>query len=235
MGLVQQCRVGVEWVNEFHGSQGNLSSRDDNACGFYNEMVANGHIGVFNWGDDNAWETDFRDNSFGGDSRNWTDDVHFLFYSDHGGNSANTYLIAFGSKHDHQLSWANQWKLGSKNLKWAAFDTCDLLLNLEWNHIWETVRQMVSGVHLLMGFVGLSWDTSHDNYAAKFGNAVGTGSAIGKSWLENAWSSNIDDNPVVIAFGATVDEAVARRDYEMVNWRDVNYAGIGGVAWAAWF
>lgn len=235
MGVVLTCRVGVEWVNTFHGAQGELSTRDDNAGGFYNAMVAAGHTGVFNWGDDNAWETDFRDPAFGGDSTHWTDDVHFLYYSDHGGNFGDTYVIAFGSNHDNQLSWGNQWKLGSSKLRWATFDTCDLVLNLEWAHVWGTLSKMVTGLHLIMGFVGLAWDSTHDNYASNFGHDVGAGGRIGNAWLEHAWSSSVDDNPVVFAFGSTVDEAVNRRDNETLNWRDFNYSSIGAVAWAAWF
>jgi hypothetical protein len=58
-----KVRTGVEWVNKFHAggcNQANLDYCDDQAEGFYNEMGNHGHTKVFDWGDDNAWETDFR-------------------------------------------------------------------------------------------------------------------------------------------------------------------------------
>ena len=55
--------VGVEWINTFHSgacNQNNLSYRDDHAEGFYNHMDSHGHLKIFHWGNDNAWETDLR-------------------------------------------------------------------------------------------------------------------------------------------------------------------------------
>ena len=98
MSIHVQVRVGVEWINDFHPEacqQNNLSYCDDQVVGFYNHMGSHGHVKVFNWGDDNAWETDFRHPDFGGDSLNWSDDVHFCMVNDHGGNSAN--IVSFFS------------------------------------------------------------------------------------------------------------------------------------------
>ena len=60
--------VGVEWINNFHDgacSQNQLEYMDTHAAGFQNAMVSHGHVKVFDWGDDNAWETDFRHPDFG--------------------------------------------------------------------------------------------------------------------------------------------------------------------------
>ena len=40
-------------------------------------MASYSHTSVFDWGDQNAWETDFRSPAFGGDSVDWSDNVHF--------------------------------------------------------------------------------------------------------------------------------------------------------------
>ena len=57
-------RVGVEWISRFDKKEGcgypHLDYSDDNANAFYNHMKKKGHTGVFNVGNDNAWETYFR-------------------------------------------------------------------------------------------------------------------------------------------------------------------------------
>ena len=102
MSIRVHVRVGVEWVNDFHNDsceQNDLSYCDDQVVGFYNHMGSHGHVKVFNWGNDNAWETDFRHPTFGGDSLNWSDDVHFCMVNDHGGNNANVVSFSFSKAH----------------------------------------------------------------------------------------------------------------------------------------
>ena len=95
--------VGVEWINDFHKdacSQNQLVYMNTHAEGFLNSMVSKGHASVFDWGDDNAWETDFRNPSSGGggDALNWSDNVNFCYFADHGGNWSNILHIAFFPK-----------------------------------------------------------------------------------------------------------------------------------------
>ena len=122
MSIHLQVRVGVEWVNNFHAEtchQNDLSYCDDQVVGFYNHMGSHGHVKVFNWGNDNAWETDFRHPDFGGDSLNWSDDVHFCYYASHAGQFPGPDLnddlyIAFASQHTYCLSSSERWRLGSR-------------------------------------------------------------------------------------------------------------------------
>lgn len=130
-------RTGVEWINTFSGpcKQANLGSRADDAEGFQNAMAAAGHTSVFDWGDMNAWETDFRHPDFGGDSLNWSDDVHFCYFANHGGNANNNFLIGFTAQHDNCIGSSDTWRLGVKSLKWVVFDACDLVLDTKRSRI----------------------------------------------------------------------------------------------------
>ncbi|MGZ6705339.1 MAG: DUF6345 domain-containing protein [Solirubrobacteraceae bacterium] len=66
---------------------------------------------------------------FGRDSLNWSDDVHFCYFANHGGNANNNFLIGFTAQHDNCIGSSDTWRLGVKSLKWVVFDACDLVLD----------------------------------------------------------------------------------------------------------
>lgn len=230
-----QVRVGAEWINTWHPTyctQNNLSYRDDHAVGFYNHMGAHGHVRVFCWGNDDAWETDWRHPTHGGDSLNWTDNVHFMFYSDHGGNWGNIMHIAFSSQHQYCLGSSSQWHLGARMLKWLVLDCCQCVLNTSADHIWAVWHGPMQGVHMIFGFVGNghdSWWT--EELGSDFACDAGRGYRLANNWLDEAYSFWLNDNPIAIAAGATQAEAINRRENETIDWRDY---GIAATNWLAW-
>lgn len=227
-------KVGVEWVNTYHSPcvQNNLSYRDDHAVGFANKMVQKGHTLVFNWGNDNAYEKDFRHPDYGGDSLNWVENVHFVFYSGHGGNWDDIFHNTFAVTKDFCFGQSDKWKLGSKKLKWIVFDSCQGVLHADTEHIGNVWFKSAFGVHIIFGFVGNghdSWWT--DDYGKDFGTKAGRGSRLSDSWLDEAYSFWLDDNPIAIAFGVSRSDAINRRDNETINWRD---SDISSANWLAW-
>jgi hypothetical protein len=227
--------VGVEWIDTFHAgpcNQNNLSYRDDHAEGFYNHMGSHGHLRIFDWGQDNAWETDFRHPDFGGDSLNWTDNVDFCYYADHGGNWSNVMHIAFAVAHNNCLASSDTWKLGSRMLKWLVLDCCQAVLNTNASHIWSVWSGPMRGCHMVFGFI----EDGHDSWwnsslGSDFGDDAGRGYALSNSWLDHAYSWWLGDHPIAIAAGATQSEAINRREYESVNWF---YWGVSSTNWLAW-
>lgn len=236
MGTYFKVRVGAEWINNWHNDackQNNLSYRDDHAKGFYNEMGAKGHIKVFCWGNDDAWERDFRHPDYGGDSLNWLDNVHFCFYSDHGGNWSNIMHIAFSRARDKCLGSSNKWKLGVKMLKWLVLDCCQCVLNTSKSHIAAVWFPPAQGVHMIFGFVGNghdSWWT--DDMGRNFAKKAGAAYKLKNAWLDVAYSYWLDDNPIALAFGATEAEAIHRRENETINWKYYNVTSANWVAWS---
>lgn len=49
---------------------------------------------------------------FGGDSFNWSDNVHFCMFDSHGGNWDDVLHIAFASQNRFCLSASSEWRLG---------------------------------------------------------------------------------------------------------------------------
>lgn len=235
MSITVRVRVGVEWINNFHKegcSQANLSYCDDQAHGFISSMGSHGHTKVFEWGNDNAWETDFRHPDFGGDALNWSDNVHFCFFDNHGGNWDNILHVAFAFKHDHCLSASSDWKLGTGMLKWFVACGCETVLNHNADHVLAVWGGPMRGVHLVLGFIGDSVDSWWtDDLGEDFADDICGGDTIAGSWCDRAYSFWTGDDSIAIAAGATRDEAINRREHETLNWRDIDVTSTNWLAW----
>jgi uncharacterized protein DUF6345 len=235
MSIHVHVRVGVEWVNDFHNDaceQNDLSYCDDQVVGFLNHMGAHGHIKVFNWGNDNAWETDFRDSGLGGDSLNWSDDVHFCMVNDHGGNSSNIVTFSFSKAHTNCSVSSTNMRLGRKNLKWLAALGCDAVLNTNASHIVACWGGPMRGVHIVCGYIGTaadSWWTA--DLGEDFAHDICEGHTIAGSWVSDAYSFWTGDDSIAIAAGVDRDDAINRRDHETLDWRDINVASTNWLAW----
>jgi hypothetical protein len=213
-------------------------------------MAKKGHVVVFNWGDDNAWETDFRhpdlnpnDATLNGDSPNWIDNVNFVFFSDHGGlnESDQTTNIAFSKNHEYPLSTSDRWKLGVNQLKWMALNSCDAVLNTDPNHIAAVWFPPAYGIHMIFGFIGASY--GGDDYIFRdLGKDFGTDAAnckpLANAWLDAGTSFwDVEGNsPIVLAYGQTENDAIARRENETIEWLNVDVCSPDNPKpmWIAW-
>jgi hypothetical protein len=247
-----QVRVGVEWINEFplkvsgnpdepvgECQQPTLQLTDKVTLGFYGAMNWHGHLAIFAWGNNNAWADDFRHNDFGGDSLNWSDDVHFCYYSSHAGqfpgpDGANDLYISFASQHTYCLSSSERWRLGSRRLKWFVLDTCQVVQDTDPNHIVAVWGQPMQGVHLIFGYIGLNYTgPANAGRGAAFGHAVSAGQPLANAWLDAAYWRGRDEvnRPIAIAAGVSRDDAINRREHETLDYRDSNVPSTNWLAW----
>lgn len=141
--------VGVEWVNQYHGFAGELSACDDDAVGFYDTMGARGFTKSFNWGNDNAWEQDFKspEKPGGGTDTSYADNVDFVYFSGHG----NTDGFYFGTTiDDHQVHY-NDAVWGDKDLDFITLSACQTL-NYAGGAVWGRFGWPIfRGLHMLCG------------------------------------------------------------------------------------
>lgn len=233
-------RVGVEWVNNFpqesvdNCGTSNISWQNSLAAGFGNTMAEHGHALIFNWGEGNAWATDFEHPDFGGDSLNWSDNVHFFYYADHGGDFGdNIFAIGLAARHNNCNSSSNLWRFGTKSMKWCVLDACDVVLNTDPNHIVAVWGPVMRGVHMIFGFVGnVATGSSNSGRGSGFANAAADGRPLANTWLDNAYSVTSHPNvPIAIAAGVDRNDAINRRENETLNFRD---ASIPAANWFAW-
>lgn len=235
MGIHVQVRVGVEWINNFHSDkchQTDLSYCEDQVVGFYDHMGSHGQIKVFNWGNDNAWETDFRHPDSGGDSLNWSDDVHFCMVNDHGGNAGNVVSFYFSKAHTNCSVPSTKMRLGRKNLKWLAALGCDAVLNTNADHIVGVWGGPMQGTHIVCGYIGTAADAWWTrNLGRDFADDICGGDTIAGSWVSRAYSFWTGDHSIAIAAGETRDDAINRREHENLDWRDLDVASTNWLAW----
>ncbi|MGZ8795536.1 MAG: DUF6345 domain-containing protein, partial [Gaiellaceae bacterium] len=248
---VPPVRTGAEWVNTFvpgpcSTAIVNLAYRGKNAIEFQVAMALRQNPAVFNWGENDVWEADFRSPAFGhgGHSLDWIDDVHFGYLATHGSQSGtleegpNTrYFVCFATQRRWCVSASSTWRLGEKSLKWMVFDTCDLVAGTDAHFVHEWFAPM-RGVHMVFGFVGTTADSTDVGW--RFGFDVANRHRLGDAWLSNAWSDPRDYSstdptfhitPIVIAAGATKEEAVARRDHETIDYLRVDVQATNWLAW----
>ena len=158
---------------------------DDVAQGFGLAMLFGGHVWKFDWGEANAFETDWRDAKFGGDDANiegGADSVDFAFLSTHGVLAGNFFEASFASQQSN-CKWVNvPGALGNNKLQFAVFDACQSLQlpnpHLEWQDCFD-------GLHLIFGFHDLSSDSSFTSSRGHdFGVAILNGERFYEAWLD---------------------------------------------------
>lgn len=135
--------VGVEWINICSPcGNDNLDCRDNVAVDFYNILKAHGYRGLFNFGNANAWESDFKEPN----DRYWIDACDIVYHADHGGPCR----FAFGNtSHNDCRLWAGEARWGNQDLEWIILDDCSCLPR---DYQWTCWRDAFRGLHLICGF-----------------------------------------------------------------------------------
>lgn len=229
--------VGVEWINKFPEPcrQNTLSYCDDTAVGFLAGMVVRGHTEGFNWGNQNAFETDFRETTLGGDDGNWVDTVDFAHFSSHGGTdtSTNVFTGNFGGMNAACTWRSDQARYGNNfNLEWLIIDACNSLeLSGDIVAVWHNTFQRLHMIFAFTDLVSDSWWTGGRGLG--FGLRAGNNAKLSNAWLDSSYSFWADDDPVALAAGRSRDDAIHRRDNERVNSNlsDIPHNEIRHYAW----
>ena len=118
--------VGVEWCNNFpdRASCDDLSHRDECAERFYDKLRDNGWIGRFCYGNNNAWERDFKDSDNGGWDQSYIDRCDIALVASHGNSNG----VSLNSTVDDQRITNSDAIWGDDNdLEWIILDACGCL------------------------------------------------------------------------------------------------------------
>jgi hypothetical protein len=149
------AKIGVEWVQKYHGRASNLSNTKDQAEGLYNRLSG---TRSFNWGDDMAWDQDFEQSGTGspttGTDATWADNVSIVFFSGHGSSAGPMFGLA---GFDDGLARPSEMRLGDGDLEWLVIDACEVL---NATGVWTRVEPIFRGLHYVLGFHTVSSDES---------------------------------------------------------------------------
>lgn len=153
--------AGTSWI----GLSGGLAGSQANAKGFVDELAADGWNVNFNWGDANAWESDWRRND-----DTWVDAADFVFYTGHA--DLNGWVLA--SPDDGSLSFTevggapatpgDLW--GQQDLEWIIVAACgplqDELLATGGGDVLARWDGAFDGLHTLMGYGAITFDNTEE-------------------------------------------------------------------------
>ncbi|CAG8634313.1 4670_t:CDS:1, partial [Paraglomus brasilianum] len=142
---------GTEWI----GESGGLGGSHDNALGFVNGLYDDGWDISFNWGDFNAFKSDWTT-----DNDDWIDNVDFVFYTGHankdgweldGGNSFLTF---------------NEIGLLDRDLEWLVIAACgplqDDIISPGGGDVFRWEPAFRGGLHLLLGYASVTYDNTDE-------------------------------------------------------------------------
>jgi hypothetical protein len=144
----EERTAGAVWVNGYYRSGlMPLSFNDANARGFLNELGRVGWLKAFQWGDESAWEKDFKDARWGGMDHLVVDGVTLVYFSGHG---SRTGLRFDTLQDDFELTYEEAY-WGNGSLNWLVADSCQVLNNDDGAAIARWGRAF-GGLHALLGF-----------------------------------------------------------------------------------
>ncbi len=190
--------VGVEWALDYAPCGiGNLINTKADAEGFYNGLGSIGWTKVFNYGNGEAWESDFEKASVGGSDTLYGDAVDFAYLSGHG----NIDAFWFGTPadgdgvlpcriHPSELSW------GETDLDWIVLSDC-LTLNYSSGGVFGRWRPSFQGLHLIMSYDTTSMDSAMGSSMVYY--MTRPWYLGGSKKIKDAWfSANIDNQPSTV-------------------------------------
>jgi len=175
--------AGTSWI----GQSGGLAGSKNNAQGFVDEWAADGWIIDFNWGDANAFESDWRRND-----DTWVDNADFVFYTGH----ANMNGWVLSNPDDNRLDFSevgsspatpgDLW--GQNDLEWVVVAACgplqDELLAKGGGDVLDRWDGAFDGLHQLLGYGAITFDNEVEG--RKLAQYARSGMTIKDAWFRAA-------------------------------------------------
>ena len=193
--------AGTSWI----GESGGLAGSRNNAKGFVDELRADGWTTNFNWGDQNAWESDWRLND-----DQWVDAADFVFYTGHA--DGNGWVLS--NPDDGSLDYTevgaapgNPGDLyGQQDLEWMIIAACgpleDDLISAGGGDVFDRWDGAFDGLHLLMGYGAVTFDNEAEgNTVVKYARQ---GSTLVDAWFRTGREIQPSTNGYEAPFGPTV-------------------------------
>ena len=176
--------AGTSWI----GLSGGLSGSQANAQGFVDEWAAAGWHIDFNWGDANAWESDWTSND-----DNYVDNADFVFYTGHA--NMNGWVLAktggdgwldFSETGAGPGNPGDLW--GQSDLEWAIIAACgplqDDLIAAGGGDVFQRWDGAFDGMHILLGYGAITFDNTDEG--RKVAQYAKSGRTIIDSWFRAA-------------------------------------------------
>jgi len=236
--------VGGLSVEDFQGTQNNLSYTHESTDGFINYL---GNWYSPNWhlkdADVAVWA--YHDQSGGDNYDLWSyngtdygiDAVLTAWHSGHGGmSSTNVFFAPMGADwggrgwnaFSNQMSLGgNNYSYGDERLRYMFWDTCNSVMVSGGNDPYSTWGTRSKGVRMVFGYETTSIDSP--KYGEYFWTNWGMGKTLTQAFLDASWNISTSQSPAVVAFGSDQNDATYRLDNE----RYLDWGAVGN-NWGQW-
>jgi len=202
--FINPFEAGTSWIGEIGG----LGGSRNNAQGFIDGLQNAGWNINFNWGDCNAWKSDWNENDDA-----YVDAADFVFYTGHAGldgwllvNPRDCSLLDL-SPSDVGASPGNPSdKLGAQDLEWIIIAACgpleDDLLSKGGGDVLARWDGVFDGLHTLMGYGAVTLD--NEDEGTKVIQYAREGQTLINAWFRTAQEIQPSDNGTDPPYGPTV-------------------------------
>ena len=194
--------AGTSWI----GLSGGLAGSQQNAQGFVDQWASAGWHIDFNWGDGNAWESDWTSND-----DNYVDNADFVFYTGHA-NMNGWVLAATGGDGwldftETGASPGNPGDLwGQSDLEWVIIAACgplqDDVIAAGGGDVFARWDGAFDGMHTLLGYGAITYDNTDEG--RKVAQYCKGGSTVINSWFRAAQEIQPSTNGASAPDGPTV-------------------------------
>ncbi len=236
---------GTFSVQDFMGWMPELNHTHESAAGF-RKYLARWYAPNFVYRDTGVGAWAFLDDP-NGDEDTWeskgvergVDAVLVAYHSSHGNMRADgIYMTWMGTnitgkgwsvRSDHMALGGGYDKPDSERLRYMFWDTCYGLRFRNGQNPMRTWAPHAKGIRMIFGYESPSLDSP--NYGQFFWEEWNKNKSLSTAFLDASWRICRQQTPVVLAFGATDNEASARRDGERLLFSEGASSQCGAWRW----
>lgn len=177
-----------EWCEDYPGTVNDLTMPNETVQRASDYLDGHGWTWLFDYGNSNAWEEDFKRNDLGGTNGSYLDATDHMWFCGHGDDDE--LFIARTDRDDDTVSDSDisgAW--GDGDLEWAWMHCCLNLKTTAW-------QDAMVGVHTIAGFKNVI--TSSKNWGKLIAKKLIDNGIFDSAWtIEEAWEHSTDTHQSV--------------------------------------
>ena len=189
---------GTEWIGPSQG----LSGSPGNKQGFVDHCNAAGWSVIFDWGEANAWESDWR-----ASNNYYVDNADLVFYTGHASQNGwvlNTPADTFLHHTEANVTSTDLW--GETDIEWMIIAACGPHQSTHFTssttNAFDRWRYVFDGLHVMLGYGAVTYDNTSEG--RRFMELARAGWNVVDAWFRTAWEIQPGSNGYGAPNGPTI-------------------------------